>query len=1296
MALIGNIEPLKVDSDINEYFERMDAFFECNVVEEDKKVPLFITLIGAEAYKLLKDLCTPEQPAKKKYADLQKILKDHLSPTKIVVAETFKFYQINQGVLTVAEYIVKLRNAAATCEFGTFLERALRDKFVCGLSNDSIQRKLLSEKDLTFEKACQSALSMEAVSEKTKELNSATSACVINAVKPKYKSQSQKRCGRCDRTHKPGVCGAKEWKCYSCGRKGHISKCCRNKSKVQGIADDPEEIVSSQSEDQSEEEDEMFVGKIVNVNQISKPEFLNVSVNEKVIKMEIDSGASVTVISRDVYKQNLSNVKLVKSMSKLEHAGGQKLELLGKLLVNVKGKNNIVKKMSLFVINAKVKTALLGRDWLDFISPKWRESIKKVALVKKTNSIDKNVLKSYPNVFAIDRSQKIQGFQVPIRIKENSLPVFQRPYNIPYALREAVEKELAAMEEAGIIEKTSYSDWATPVVTVPKKNGELRLCADFKSTLNPVLYVDKYPLPLIEDVIMKVSKGAYFSILDLSQAYLQCEVTADSQKYLTINTHKGLYTYKRLPFGIASAPALFQSLMDKILLDLEGCACYLDDIIVSGTTYEESQRNLNRVLERLDKYNVKANLKKCEFHKPSVTFLGYVLSGKGLLPVEDKVKAISEAPTPTNLTQLRSFLGMLNYYRKFIPMASDVLVPLYSLEKKGADFSWTEECEEAFKQSKRLLLESRMLVHYNPRYPITITTDASPYACGAVLSHIIGGVEHPVMFASSTFNATERNYAQIQREALAIVCAVKKFHNYIYGRKFTLITDHQPLKMIFGEKTKIPPVAVARLQRWAVYLSAYNYEIKYKKASEICHADALSRLPLNEDSGVETVKSLVTAISEPDGQPIDVYDVIKYTNQDPILQRVLEYTKRGWPSKVDDVLKPYYTRRNEITIENDCLVWGSRVIMPAKLRKLVTELLHEEHIGMVRMKMLARGLYWWPRMDTDIEEFVQSCRQCETIAPRQPDCKFTKWPVPNKAWQRIHVDHFYKFGKLFLIVVDALSRWIEVKIVSSTNAEHTIYPLLSIFSVFGIPEEIVSDNGPPFNGEKFKRFCNANNIKHTLTPPLHPRSNGAVERQVSTIKTSIAKSCDGSQDSITGLQLKIDNILLKHRVTPNSVTGKSPSEYLLKQIPRTKLDFVKPRERKDKVKTDMVRGERREFVEGEEVTILNKRNNNKVWIPGKISKRVSPFTYLVNVNGEIRYVHTEDIKTRKVVIPEEPKFRPVVIPIQPSVEDKHVEQLEPTTSKEVEVPIPPETTLTPPPQFRRSTRTKKPIDRLNL
>ena len=472
-------------------------------------------------------------------------------------------------------------------------------------------------------------------------------------------------------------------------------------------------------------------------------------------------------------------------------------------------------------------------------------------------------------------------------------------------------------------------------------------------TINPVLDVEHYPLPNPQDLFASLTGGQKFTKLDLQQAYLQLPLEEESQKYVTVNTHRGLFQYTRLPFGITTAPSVFQKTMDTMLEGLKGVVCYVDDILVTGEDDNSHLENLQHVLERLQSAGLRLKRSKCSFLQSSIEYLGHRVDAEGLHPTTDKLRAVVEAPTPKNIQELRSFLGLLNYYSNFIANLSAILHPLNRLLSKDNPWEWTSECETAFQEAKRSLTSSTVLVHYNPDLPLKVAADASSRGLGAVLSQVMpDGMEHPVAYASRTLSSAEKKYAQVEKEDLALIFAVKKFHQYLYGRVFTLVTDHKPLLVILGPTKGIPSLAASRLQRWAVLLSAYSYKIECKSSEKHGNADALSRLPLPEYPSQVTDAASCFNIGQihalPD--PITAQMIQSATRADAVLSKVLLYSQKGWPSKVDENLKPYFRRRLELSIEGGCLLWGTRVIVPKRLRESVLQELHRDHPGIVRMK----------------------------------------------------------------------------------------------------------------------------------------------------------------------------------------------------------------------------------------------------------------------------------------------------------------------------------------------------------
>ena len=339
---------------------------------------------------------------------------------------------------------------------------------------------------------------------------------------------------------------------------------------------------------------------------------------------------------------------------------------------------------------------------------------------------------------------------------------------------------------------------------------------------------------------------------------------------------------------------------------------------------------------------------------------------------------VQKAPPPQNVQELRSFLGLVHYYGKFLPDFSTLLQPLNGLLKEDHQWVWSPKCTEAFQAAKELLSSAPVLAHYDPSLPLKMAGDASAYGIGAVISHVFAdGKERPVAYASRTLSASERNYSQIEKEALALVFGVQKFHTYLYGRKFTLVTDHKPLTTVLGPKHGIPSMAAARLQRWALLLSAYTYDIEFKRTQDHVNADGLSRLPQGERQPPSTNSAFV--IGQIQALPVTAEKLEAATRQDPILSQLNRFVREGWPANTAEEYRPFKERQQELTTQGQVVLWGSRVIIPLKLRQVILEELHRNHPGVVRMKSLARSYLWWAGLDKELERYVQHCEACQTV-----------------------------------------------------------------------------------------------------------------------------------------------------------------------------------------------------------------------------------------------------------------------------------------------------------------------------
>ena len=487
----------------------------------------------------------------------------------------------------------------------------------------------------------------------------------------------------------------------------------------------------------------------------------------------------------------------------------------------------------------------------------------------------------------------------------------------------------------------------------------------------------------------------------------------------------------------------------------------------------------------------------------------------------------------------------------------------------------------------------------------------------------------------------ERNYAQIEKEALALIFAVKRFHKMLYGRRFTLLTDHKPLLTIFGSKKGIPTYTANRLQRWATTLMAYEFDIQYRATTDFGQADALSRLigdhqQMSEEAVIAQVSSdadvkhiLFDAIR---ALPVTSADIRQATQNDVLLRQVMSHIRGSWPNNPQPELRPYLNRRTALNIVDSCVMFGDRVVIPATLRRRVLKQFHLGHPGINRMKAIARSYAYWPGMDAELEEHCRNCLKCIQALKNPVKVELQSWPSANKPWSRIHCDFAGPInGCTYFIVVDSYSKWPEIRTMKTVTAGATVQHLADMCSTFGTPETIVTDNGSQFTSSIFKDWCQSNAIQHVRTPPYHPQSNGQAERFVDTFKRALLKS-DGE-----GPISKIINTFLQmYRSTPNPncPEGKSPAEIFLGRKLRTTLDCMLP--------TRASRGGRniemecqynrkhaakvRQFDPGDSV-LVRVYNGPIRWTLGKIIRRHGSVLYEVDVGGKLWTRHANQLRS---------------------------------------------------------------------
>ena len=576
---------------------------------------------------------------------------------------------------------------------------------------------------------------------------------------------------------------------------------------------------------------------------------------------------------------------------------------------------------------------------------------------------------------------------------------------------------------------------------------------------------------------------------------------------------------------------------------------------------------------------------------------------------------------------------MVNYYNNYLKDLATVCEPLHRLMRKAIDWKWSNDCQKAFEQIKQSLCEAPILVHFDPSKPILVQCDASPYGLGIVLSHTMeNGEEKPVCYASRTLSNAERNYGHVEKEGLSLVYAVTRFHQYLYGMKFLMFTDHKPLLGLFSETSALPCRAACRVLRWAILLSGYNYELKYRPGDANGNADCLSRLPLPARNGELSQKIASIALMDLVRSPVTEKEVRFKTRTDSVLSLVMRLVLEG-RSQVDcenESLKPYLSRLSELSSEAGCLLWGDRVVIPSALREKVLKELHEVHPGVSRMKSLARSYVWWPNMDLEIEYLVKDCETCQQNQRCPAKSLPHHWEYLTGPWERIHIDHAGPTkGKIFLVVVDAHSKWVEVNTVRSTDSKNAVDVLRRLFAMHGLPRVLVSDNGTGFVSDEFERFLIENGIKHMVSAPYHPASNGQAERMVWTLKEALKNLKEGDTET------QLCKFLFKYRITPHSATGVSPAELLVGRRLRSALSLLRP-ERvvslREKQYGSMGTKKTRSFAVDEPVLIKN-YGSGPEWIPGVVADVKGSVNYRVLTgDGRLIHRHVDQVQPRRAMI----------------------------------------------------------------
>ena len=751
-----------------------------------------------------------------------------------------------------------------------------------------------------------------------------------------------------------------------------------------------------------------------------------------------------------------------------------------------------------------------------------------------------------------------KGEPVRIHVDESVRPVAQPHRRIPFHVRKQVENKLRQLESEDIIERAEGpTPWVSPIVVVPKpsKPNEIRICVDMRS-LNQAIIRERHVIPTIDDVVSDLNGCKVFSKIDLNQGYHQIPLHPDSRQFTTFSTHVGLFRYKRLNFGLSCAAEIFQK---KVSDTINGIPCVKnisDDIYVGGTDKDTHDQHLKQVFRRLHENGLTINLPKCQFRVPTMLFFGHVFSEKGMSPDPKKVEALQNVAPPTNASEVRSLLSSAAFCSRFIKDFALITRPLRQLTCDGAKWQWTQEEQVSFERLKATLSTKTTLGYFDPKKPTSIFVDGSPIGLGAVLTQEEESSKEvtPLHYASCPLTPTQARYPQIDREALSIYWAVKRFHLFVYGKEFKVITDHKPLVSLFNNPSSKPS---ARIERWLLELQQYRFTVEYRPGASN-PADYASRHPVGDPEShsydVESEEHISFVARNAVPKAVTLCEIESATAKDPMLQAVMSAVKSGcWHKAPPDVslseLSRYEQVKEQLTCTDTVLLKSDRLVVPAMLQERIVDIAHEGHLGIVKTKALLREKVWFPCMDKMAETKVKACLPCQVVTPVYTREPLQMSVLPDSPFDEVSVDFAHVDGQTLLLVVDDYSRFPFVEPVSSTSASAVIPKLDQLFSTFGAPRVVKSDNGPPFNGEEFAKFACVLGFKHRKVTPLWPRANGEVERFVKTLKKCIkAAKVEGRN-----WRKELQAILRNYRTTPHATTGVAPAVLLLKRPVRNKL-----------------------------------------------------------------------------------------------------------------------------------------------
>ena len=1173
---------------------------------EEYRRALFLHTVGPDGLRVYNGLKLGQNPTVQNIIDA---FDTHFIGQVCETYERFVFNSRDQGdEESIEDFVAALRTLAKTCNFhNDMYDSLMRDRVVLGIKDQTTRQKLLQVRDLNLQNCIDICRSAESTTLQMKVMGAESADAHVVGHSKQLKQRSKKTttslqerlCRFCNQTHamRKEECPAYGKTCKKCKKPNHFSIVCRRSKKNLHVVAD--------SETESEDLDETLLAVGGNGKTI-KAEMI---IDGRNIVCQVDSGASVNVIS----KKHVQSKKIKPCKTRLHVYNGETIEAEGKAKLELLNPRTGKRHLAEFVIVKQSLTTLIGKttsEQMSLITVNY-ENFEEVAMIT-----DADIFTEYSDVFD-DKTQGSLPGRAHLKVDATITPVISPSCRVPHSMKEKVKSELEKLEEKNIITPvTQPTDWCSRMVLATKKSGEPRICIDPRP-LNQALKREHYPLPVMEDIMPRLANSTLFSKLDLSNAYWHVQLDKESSMLTTFQTPFGRYRWKRLPFGTSVSSEMFQNRLDQALEGLEGVINVSDDVIVHGKNREDHDENLKKFLDKCREVGIRLNMKKAELRRSEISFLGHRVTKDGLMIDPEKTEAILKMPKPQDVEGIRRFCGFVNYLAKFLPRLSDVLDPIRQLAREGVPWQWTKVQDNAFKTVQKLVTEAPVLAFYDPSAELTIQCDSSQKGLGAALTQ--NG--KPIAFASRALTDTETRYAQIEKEMLAIVYSLDRFHQYAFGRHTVIESDHKPLESVLKKPLANAP---RRLQGMILKTQAYDITVRYKRGKEMYLADTLSRayIPSSENNqgDIETVNMVQFLLIRDER----LKKLKEETRLDKTLQKLTTISINGWPEYKQEVpveLLPYYGFRDEITIQDGLLFRGERVIVPSSLRPEMKQAVHSTHIGMEGCLKRARESLYWPGMNSEIRQFIKQCQTCQTFQPDQAKETLMSHPLPSRPWEKVGTDIFQHDDKHYLVTVDYLTGFMEIDRLENLTSQQVIRKLKGHFARYGIPCTVVSDNGTQFTSESFTKFAHNWDFEHQTSSPHHPQSNGKAESAVKKAKSLLNKNKD---DQFLAL--------LNMRNTPNH-TGTSPAHAFFNRRTRTLLPTT-PNLLTQNNKTDyrLKLLHKQEQVEeysnkrakdlktlssGDQVTLKPFGLSSKKWTRGIVTKQLSNRSYEVESNGAI-------------------------------------------------------------------------------